>query len=221
MKKPILCFVTDRKALTATAGTNPAGALVECIAQAARASVDWIQLREKDLDGRPLFDLARKAIAACAAASPPEGENPTRLLINDRLDVALAAGAAGVHLGENSIPIGEVAGWRKRAARRDFLVGASCHSLEAAEQAAVAGADYIFFGPVFATPSKQAFGAPQGLQKLEQVCRNVSIPVLAIGGITAENAAACLQTGAAGIAAIRLFQQAPERVAAAVARILG
>ena len=70
MKKPILCFVTDRKALTATAGTDPAGALVECIAQAARASVDWIQLREKDLDGRPLFDLARKAIAACAAASP-------------------------------------------------------------------------------------------------------------------------------------------------------
>jgi thiamine-phosphate pyrophosphorylase len=174
-------------------------------------------LREKNLDGQPLFELATKAVAACAAA--PRAGKQTRLLINDRLDVAWAAHAAGVHLGENSIPAGEVTRWRDRSGRADFLVGVSCHSLEAAAQAAADGADYIFFGPVFATPSKQAFGPPQGLQKLEQVCRAISIPVLAIGGITPENAAACLQAGAAGIAAIRLFQQAPELVTAAISQI--
>jgi thiamine-phosphate pyrophosphorylase len=217
MSKPILCYVTDRRAIPAVAGTDPAGVLLERIAQAARAGVDWIQLREKDLDGRPLFELATKAVAACAAAS--RAGKQTRLLINDRLDVAWAAHAAGVHLGESSIPAGEVTRWRDRSGRADFLVGQSCHSLEAAAQAAADGADYIFFGPVFATPSKQAFGPPQGLQKLEQVCRAISIPVLAIGGITPENAAACLQAGAAGIAAIRLFQQAPELVAAAISQI--
>jgi thiamine-phosphate pyrophosphorylase len=98
-------------------------------------------------------------------------------------------------------------------------VGASCHSLEAAEQAAADGADYLFFGPVFATPSKQAFGPPQGLLRLERVCRAVSLPVLAIGGITPQNAGACLHAGAAGVAAIRLFQQAPELVAAAISQI--
>lgn len=219
MKKPILCYVTDRNALPATSAADPASALVECVAQAARAGVDWIQLREKDLDGRPLFELAGKIIAACAAASSTTGK-ATCILINDRLDVAWAAQAAGVHLGEMSIPVSDVTGWRTRAGRPGFLVGVSCHSLETATQAATAGADYIFFGPVFATPSKQAYGAPQGLQKLEQVCRNLSIPVLAIGGITSENAGACLQAGAAGIAAIRLFQQAPERVAAAISQIV-
>jgi thiamine-phosphate pyrophosphorylase len=205
MNKPILCYVTDRKALPA-----PGGALLECIARAARAGVDWIQLREKDLDGRALFDLAGKAISACAVSSP-DGKNPVRLLINDRLDVAWTArqtDGGGVHLGENSVPVGTVSVWRSRIGGKNFLIGSSCHSPEAAEQAAAAGADYIFFGPVYATPSKQAFGAPQGLQKLEQVCRNISIPVLAIGGITAENAGACLEAGAAGIAAIRMFQEA-------------
>jgi len=100
--------------------------------------------------------------------------------------------------------------WKNQAGRGDFLVGASCHSLERAVEAAAAGAGYILFGPVFATPSKAAFGPPQGLQKLGEVCRAVSIPVLAIGGITQENAAACIEAGAAGIAAIRLFQEAQD-----------
>jgi thiamine-phosphate pyrophosphorylase len=174
--------------------------------------VDWIQLREKDLEGRPLFDLAAKAMSASVASRSAETRARVlvRTLINDRLDVAWALQAGGVHLGENSLPVGEVARWRDQAGRADFLVGASCHSLERAVEAAGAGADYIFFGPVFATPSKEAFGLPQGLEKLGEVCRAVSIPVLAIGGISQESVAACLDAGAAGIAAIRLFQEAQD-----------
>jgi thiamine-phosphate pyrophosphorylase len=133
-------------------------------------------------------------------------ETGTRVLVNDRLDVALAANAAGVHLGENSLPLEAVSGWRRASGRLDFLIGVSCHSLEAARAAERGAADYIFFGPVFETPSKAAFGAPQGIESLREICTAVQIPVLAIGGINLENARACLAAGAAGVAAIRLFQ---------------
>jgi thiamine-phosphate pyrophosphorylase len=93
---------------------------------------------------------------------------------------------------------------------KDFLMGVSCHSLEAAKAAERGGADYIFFGPVFATPSKAAYGTAQGLALLAEVSRSVSLPVLAIGGVTLENAASCLTAGAAGIAAIRLFQESQD-----------
>ncbi len=211
MKAPILCYVTERKSLSpAAAGGGPdrIGALLERIEKAARAGVDWIQVREKDLEGRMLLDLTSKATAVSAAARSTEKQ--ARILVNDRLDVAWAAQAAGVHLGDSSLPVAEVVRWRNQAGRAEFLVGASCHSLRHAVESAGAGADYIFFGPVFDTPSKAAFGQPQGLQKLGEVCRAVSIPVLAIGGITVENAAACLAAGAAGIAAIRLFQEAQD-----------
>lgn len=108
------------------------------------------------------------------------------------------------------MPVAEVTRLVHGGAGREFLVGASCHSLDGAERAAAEGADYVFFGPVFATPSKASFGEPQGLARLEQVSRAISIPVLAIGGITEKNAAACIAAGAAGIAAIRLFQEAPD-----------
>ena len=98
--------------------------------------------------------------------------------------------------------------WRRASGRLDFMVGVSCHSLESARAAERGGADYIFFGPVFATPSKAAFGAPQGTERLGKVCASVEIPVLAIGGMNLENAGACIAAGAAGIAAIRLFQDA-------------
>src|SRR5216684_1788056 len=97
---------------------------------------------------------------------------------------------------------------KAQALSRHFLIGASCHSLDAVRSVASGGADYLFFGPIFATPSKAGFGAPQGLERLAEVCRAVSIPVLAIGGITLANASACLAAGASGIAAIRLFQDA-------------
>jgi thiamine-phosphate pyrophosphorylase len=95
---------------------------------------------------------------------------------------------------------------RRKAIDQSFLIGASCHSIEAAKSAERDGADYIFFGPVFATPSKARFGAPQGLDRLAQVCRAVTIPVLAIGGVTLDNAESCMVAGAVGIAAIHLFQ---------------
>ncbi len=215
--KPILCYVTDRKALGAAArnaveSPRPAGDLLALIRRAVASSVNWIQIREKDLPTRPLVELVRGAVAAAQGSA-------TRILVNDRLDIALATGAAGVHLGEASLPVVAVERWRRGGhAPAGFLVGASCHSAAAAVEAERAGADYIFFGPVFTTPSKAAYGRPQGLDRLAEVCRAVRIPVLAIGGVSLENAAACLAAGAAGLAAIRLFQESPD-VAATVTQL--
>jgi thiamine-phosphate pyrophosphorylase len=173
--------------------------LHDCIRRAAAGGADWIQVREKDLEARALVELARFAVAETHAAG-------SRVLVNDRLDVALAANAGGVHLGEKSLPLAAVVGWRRAASRPDFLIGVSCHSLESARAAERGGADYIFFGPVYATPSKAAYGPPQGIERLRQVCAAVEIPVLAIGGVNRENAPECIAAGAAGIAAIRMFQ---------------
>ena len=210
---PILCYVTDRHSLRIAPGENPVEALLEKMQTAAAAGLDWIQIREKDLSGKDCAALAREALRRVSQSASPGG-HPTRILVNDRLDVAIAERAGGVHLGENSLPVREAKRLIAAASpgsyvRNNFLAGVSCHSLEAAQSAAD-GADYLFFGPVFATPSKAAFGAPQGLELLAKVCRNVAVPVLAIGGVTLENAAACLASGAAGIAAIRLFQDAAD-----------
>jgi thiamine-phosphate pyrophosphorylase len=202
--KFILCYVTDRQSLHIAAGQSREAALAQHIESAVRAGVDWVQIREKDLPGRNLVDVTRTAMRACNNSS---GQNRVRILVNDRCDVAWAAGAAGVHLGQNSLPVRIVVDARRGRRPEHFLVGTSCHSLDGAIRAAEEGSDYLFFGPVFATPSKVEFGAPQGLGKLAEVCRAVSIPVIAIGGITLENARACRDAGAAGIAAIRLFQQ--------------
>jgi thiamine-phosphate pyrophosphorylase len=179
----------------------------------AAAGVDWIQLREKDLSGKELATVTREALRR-SAGHVEGGSRRTRLLVNDRLDVALTERAGGVHFGENSLPVAQTKRLvESHASGQDFLIGASCHSLEAAMSAADDGASYLFFGPVFATPSKAAFGAPQGLDLLAKVCRSVSVPVLAIGGITLDKAAACVASGASGIAAIRLFQDAPDPAA--------
>jgi len=200
---PVLCSVTDRHLLGPDEDARLA-ALSAAIRRAIAASVDWIQIREKDLSGRRLSELVRDAVGAAGGSS-------TRILVNDRLDIALGLGAAGVHLGEESVPVAEVIRWRNaEPTRRSFLVGASCHSLAAAQQAERDGADYIFFGPVFDTPAKRKFGPPQGLERLSEVCRAARVPVLAIGGITLENAPGCLRSGAAGLAAIRLFQDSPD-----------
>ena len=196
-KQPIICYVTDRKSLAA--GEAGAGVLGN-IRAAIAAGVDWVQIREKDLSAQELLGLARESVTAAGGA---------RVIVNDRLDVALAAGAAGVHLGRESLGAREVVSWcRGGHAPAEFLVGVSCHSLEDAREAEGAGAAYIFFGPVFDTPSKRGMGEPQGLARLGEICRVVKIPVLAIGGVSEENAAECIRAGAAGIAAIRMFQDA-------------
>jgi thiamine-phosphate pyrophosphorylase len=208
--KFILCYVTDRQSVAIPPDHNRQAALLQSIDNAARAGVHWIQIREKDLCAHQLLDLTRAAIrtANSAVAGPP-----TRILVNDRYDVAWAAGAHGVHAAETSVPIHVLVTAARASGRTPFLVGASCHSQQRAIEAAKEGADYLFFGPVFATPSKETFGAPQGLRKLADVCAAVSIPVIAIGGITLENARACQLAGAAGIAAIRLFQHAQDSTA--------
>ena len=196
--------MTDRQSLRAAEGQNYEWALTQRISNAVRAGVDWIQIRERDLSARELMNLTRSAIRVGKNRSAP-GE--ARILVNDRFDVAWAAGAGGVHAGEKSLPVRVLVAGRRASGLANFLVGASCHSRDAALSAAEEGADYLFFGPVFATPSKRVFGPPQGLARLAEVCGAVSIPVIAIGGIALENAFACREAGAAGIAAIRLFQQ--------------
>jgi len=233
-RAPLLCYVTDRRSLVSPETFeerqpfDTRKILLEKIAAAAAAGVDWIQIREKDLSGIESSSLAREAVRLAGSSSPGTAamarlsskterareQLSTRILVNDRLDVALAVQAGGVHLGEKSLPAREARRLVKSLHReKDFLVGVSCHSLEAAKAAESSGADYLFFGPVFATPSKVAHGAPQGLECVAEVCRAVSVPVLAIGGITLENAADCLSAGASGIAAIRLFQDSPDLAA--------
>jgi thiamine-phosphate pyrophosphorylase len=203
---PILCYVTDRRSLSEA---EPA-ALLPKIEAIASAGVDWVQIREKDFSARQLSALTREVLLRTATHSEDTNRAP-RIIVNDRVDVALAERAGGVHLGENSLPIEQVCRFLEvRASRQDFLVGVSCHLLEGAKSAAARGANYLFFGPIFDTPSKAAFGPPQGLEHLADVCRAVAIPVLAIGGITLENASGCFAAGAAGIAAIRLFQDSTD-----------
>jgi thiamine-phosphate pyrophosphorylase len=222
-RKPVLCYVTDGGALekwrapstgdpvSPSVRTHSLHALLETIRKAAAAGVDWIQIREKNLETHALAELVRLAVADTRGTG-------ASILVNDRLDVALAAGASGVHLGEASLPVEAVAEWRRSSSRVDFRIGASCHSLEAARIAERGGADYIFFGPVYATPSKAVFGAPQGIERLSEVCHALRIRVLAIGGTTIENAPSCIAAGAAGVAAIRLFQES-EDISAVVRRL--
>jgi len=238
-KTPILCYVTDSKGLSPATPSDLSSALVQTIATLASAGVDWIQLREKHMPARDLSSLAREASRQPAAQPGRERPKPC-VIVNDRLDVAIAERADGVHLGENGLPVHEAKLFlesreAEQAARAglftptvegpvtaprplvtnqpapvNFLLGVSCHSVEGVTSAARDGASYVFFGPVFATPSKAGMGKPQGVAGLAEACRSVSIPVLAIGGITLENAAACIKAGAAGIAAIRLFQDASD-----------
>ncbi|HEY2108357.1 MAG TPA: thiamine phosphate synthase, partial [Candidatus Acidoferrales bacterium] len=214
--QPIICYVTDSKALPAdkTASTPPNKALLDTIRAAAAAGVDWVQIREKGLATRDLFELVREAVALAPEAPGPTQSHSIKVIVNDRLDVALGAGAAGVHLGHASAPAGEVVRWcRAGNAPPDFLIGVSCHSLEGAREAESAGASYTYFGPIYETPSKIPFGKPHGVGELAQVAKAVRIPVIAIGGINESNAVECIRAGAAGIAAIRMIQDAADSTA--------
>lgn len=220
--RPLVCYVTDRRTLAGAAASENIRALIQKVHLIVDAGIDWVQLREKDLSAKDLTKLTRESLRSIRQVSPGSSERP-RILINDRLDVAITEHAGGVHLGEQSLAVAEVRRFVEArpvmpALDDGFVVGVSCHSLGAAQSAAQSGADYIFFGPVFATPSKAAYGSPQGLERLSEVCHAVAVPVLAIGGVTLENAGSCVAAGAAGIAAIRLFQDAvaPAQLVAAL-----
>jgi thiamine-phosphate pyrophosphorylase len=212
MPRCLLYYITDR---TAFSGDEPTRCLrlLEKIQEAARAGVDYIQLREKDLPTRDLESLARKAARIVAQLRTENRELRTALLINSRTDVALAVGADGVHLRSEDVSPEEVrlvwqhqyefgAGASARAnLPRNPLIAVSCHSPAEVAQAAAAHATFAAFAPVF----EKKDARPAGLAALQQAC-TANIPVLALGGITLSNARSCLEAGAAGIAAIRLFQ---------------
>jgi thiamine-phosphate pyrophosphorylase len=189
---PRLYVVTDRQQ---TAG-RPLEAVV---AAAARGGAGMIQLREKDLTARELYDLGARLQSLLMPYGIP-------LLINDRLDVAQALDAAGVHLAGHSLSPAQA----RRQLGPDKLLGVSTHSLEEARQAMREGVDFIVFGPVYDTPSKRQYGSPQGLQRLAEVVAQVTCPVIAIGGIDTDNLPQVLQTGAHGVAMIRAVLAAPD-----------
>jgi thiamine-phosphate pyrophosphorylase len=191
LHSPLLYLITDRLAFLRNPEITHADAArlqLEAIGKAAQAGCQLIQIREKDMSAKTLDAFTRAAIQ-CAR---PHG---ARVLVNDRLDVAMATGADGVHLRVSSIPAREA---------RD-LIGASTHSIAEARQAEDGGADFIVCGPVYNTMSKQVYGPPLGLELLAEICDATAIPALALGGINLSNYREPLRRGAAGIAAISLF----------------
>jgi thiamine-phosphate pyrophosphorylase len=183
-----------------------------------------VQIREKEMPARHLLAIAHAAVGMTNRRPARAGEDcpGSLILVNDRLDVALAGDVAGIHLGRESLPAQDVIGWRRRGKIvTDLMVGLSCHAIDEVRQAEDAGVDYAFFGPVFDTPAKRPFGPPLGIAKLAAACRATRLKVIAIGGVTLENSAECLHAGAAGIAAIRMFQQAwqPAELKNAVKRL--
>lgn len=158
---------------------------------ALKAGVKAVQLREKDLPTRELLSMAYRMRRLTS-------EHRAKLFINDRADMALCAGADGVHLGQESMPVYAV----RKIAGDDFAIGVSTHSLNEASLAEKEGADFITFGPVYQTPSKLKYGAPVGLEALNKVAREIGIPVFGIGGIKLDTINAVMKSGPHGIAVI-------------------
>jgi len=215
-KSCLLYYITDRMAFP---GDEPSRRrrLLEKIGEAAHAGVDFIQLREKDLPAHDLELLAREAVSLIHQArthAPRSSALRPAFLVNSRTDVALAVQADGVHLRANDISPQEVRQiWREFGAgglagqkpTREPLIAVSCHAQAEVAQAGANGATFAVFAPVFEKKDAPG-GRPAGLAMLQQASR-ARIPVLALGGITLSNARSCLAAGAAGIAAIRLFQE--------------
>lgn len=189
LPRPLICLITTGEC---EAANYPAirQRIVDLVAAAVDAGVDLIQLREKNLCGKLLFELTQQLAKITHGAR-------TKLLVNDRTDVALAAGADGVHLTSTSIRSDVV----RAHVPEDFVVGVSCHSAEGIRAAATGDADFVLYGPVFASPGK---GDGVGLEALAEACGTAGdLPVLAVGGIDVTNCRSAIEAGAAGVAAIR------------------
>ncbi len=209
----LLYYITDRSQFDGTEADRRRR-LLEKIAEAARAGVEYIQLREKDLSARELETLAAQAMQTIVSVESENRKWRTALLINSRTDVALAVGASGVHLRSDDIPPSEVKKiWAEGGAGvlvgktppSTPIVAVSCHASGEVANAAAENADFAVFAPIFEKPASPDAPAA-GLEALRRAC-HYQIPVLALGGVTLQNAPQCLDAGAAGIAAIRLFQE--------------
>jgi thiamine-phosphate pyrophosphorylase len=213
----LLYYITDRRQFAGNEHQQRES-LLRKISEAAHGGVDYIQLREKDLSSRELLALAQEAAAAVHSASEHRdaltGEaasHSPKLLVNSRIDIALAASADGVHLTSTDISARDARAAWSAAARRSQLapgtpeIGVSCHTLNEVRFAQANGADFAVFAPVFEKTAAKLPGV--GIEALRTACAAVRMPVFALGGVTLENAADCVKAGAAGIAAIRLFQE--------------
>lgn len=190
---PFIYLITDGEATEANFKTKSAE-ILRLIDAAVLAEISLVQIREKDLPVKLLFELAERAAGITK-------NTDTKLLINGRADIAYLAGADGVHLPADSIPSEAV----RESFDDEFIIGVSVHSLLEAIESEASGADFVTFGPVFYTPSKEKFGEPQGLDKLKEVSKTLSIPVFAVGGVDDNNYESVLLNGAAGFAAIRFL----------------
>jgi thiamine-phosphate diphosphorylase len=195
--KPLTYLITDRLSLDADRPVSTLGTLVDFIRRALDAGVDMIQIRERDLQARDVLSIADAAMSFASSGA--------RILVNDRADVAACAGA-GTHLPTRSMPVEVV----RTTFGQDMLIGSSTHSLSEAIEAERGGADFVVFGPVFPTSSKKIPLRPVGLDALRDVSRTLRIPVLALGGISVNNAAQALEAGAAGIAGISIFARSAD-----------
>lgn len=191
-KRPLFYYITDRRQL---AGIT----LIECIQRAVDWGADFVQIREKDLPDRQLFDLTSRAVSLSCGTK-------CSILVNGRADIALAAGAHGVHLPSAGLKASEIRGWLPRG----FLVGVSVHTENEIEDACIQKADYALLGHVFPTESKSDYGSSLGLDFLRNACSKTSLPILALGGMRPELVHSVLEAGSAGVAGISLFQKKTE-----------
>ena len=194
--KPVTYLITSGHTTAATTSDSKEFQnLFELIAAAVAAGIDLVQVREKSLPTKVLYELVTSAAGITRGS-------PTKLLVNDRADVAASAGADGVHLSTHSLPVPIV----RQSFGNNFLIGVSTHSLVEARTAQDENADFAVFGSVFQTPSKEQYGAPVGIEELKHVCSELTpFPILAIGGVTEDNFSECLGGGAHGVAGIRTF----------------
>lgn len=200
---PIIYPITSGKATPSDLSD-----ILRLVRAAIDAEVPLFQIREKSLSGRELFELV-------ARAAELTRNTKTRLLVNDRSDIARAAGADGVHLTTQSLPADVVT----KTCGAEFLIGVSTHSLDEGRAARLMGADFVVFGPVFETESKRVYGPPQGVDRLREVTLELGeFPVLAIGGVTLENVSECFDAGASGVAAIGMLND-PDNMASIVKTI--
>lgn len=188
--RPLFYYITDRTRLHGAS-------LITRIRRAIKWGVDFIQIREKDLDDRALFDLTRSAVAFAQGTK-------CRILVNGRADIALAAGAHGVHLPSTGLQIADIRPW----VPDDLCLGVSVHTLPEIRRACAQGANYLLLGHIFPTESKAGHGSPLGLRRLKSACSLSSVPVLGLGGIRLDLIGSVLGAGAAGVAGISLFQEA-------------